>query len=165
MPKKQQNKRRPSRIGMKSPLEAACDATPDLNGCFCLGLGALKSCKDKICADNPRKLTGSVDIDGSLVQKYPEDNRWDYAVEHNGKTIFVEIHPATSGGELNKMIAKVDWLKNWIRESAPVLEEIRAKDQPYYWVITNRFYMIFNTPEKHKLALNNIKIVKILTLK
>lgn len=149
---------------MKSPLEAACDATPDLNGFFCLGLGALKSGKDKICANNPRDLTGSIDIDGSLVQKYPEDNRWDYAVEHKGETIFVEIHPATSGGELNKMIAKVDWLRNWIRESAPALEEIRAKNHPYYWLITNRFDMTFNTSDKRKLSIKNIKIVKMLTL-
>src|SRR2546421_1800900 len=88
------------------------------------GLKALKSADASRITCSPRRLAGSVDVDLTLSQAFPNERRWDYAigVKHDRSTdavIWIEVHPASSTGEVENVIAKLDWLKNWTTGNAP----------------------------------------------
>ena len=77
-------------------FEQAVKATPDVENGYKTGLGALGQYKNKINATNTRLLNGSVDIDACTTEKYPNANRWDYALAYNQKVYFVEVHSANT---------------------------------------------------------------------
>jgi hypothetical protein len=102
--------------------------TQEIGDCYCQGLGALRrSDKNKIKAKEPHNFNGSINIDDCLKEKYPNANRWDYAIGYNNKTYFVEVHPAKPG-EIRTIERKLEWLKNWKRNT-PFRE-----DHNFYWV-------------------------------
>lgn len=61
------------------------------------------------------RIVASVDIDGHFSTKEPNANRWDYGVglriQDTEAAFWVEPHPASSTGEVAKMLAKLEWLK------------------------------------------------------
>ena len=130
----------------ESLLKTAVDKTEDVKGQFKAGLGAIKgSEKQKIVVPDTRKITGSLDIDASTASKYPKANRWDYAVEYNKETFFIEVHPGSTS-EIPTVIAKLAWLKQWLKEQAPEIGALKPKNkQPYYWVYTNKFAILPNS--------------------
>lgn len=71
---------------------------------FARGLGAIK---EKSCINVPhtRRAGGSVNLDKAMEKDFPEDNRWDYALEYDGYTFFLEVHPASTS-EIKCMIKK-----------------------------------------------------------
>ena len=150
----------------QSPLKAAIEKTEDVKGQFKEGLGAIKkSEKKKIVVPDTRKLTGSLDIDTSTKEKYPQDNRWDYAVEYNNETFFIEVHPGSTS-EVPTIIAKLGWLKKWLKEKAPAINALKPKNkQPYHWVYTNKFAILPNSKYARQLAQLNILPVKQWTCK
>ncbi len=97
-----------------SLLKAAVDATPDVRGKYCVGLKALRpGDRAKISVGNTGKIGGSIDIDTSTKNIYPDSHRWDYAIEYKEEIYFIEIHPASTA-EVSTMIGKLDWLKSWL---------------------------------------------------
>ena len=63
------------------------------------------------------RFTASVDIDLDCQAEEPQSNRWDYGLglkTRKGEefAVWVEPHPATSTGEVAKIIAKLDWLEH-----------------------------------------------------
>lgn len=144
-----------------SLLEKAIEQTPDVKGHFCKGLGALNSAaKTKISVPDTTKLTGSLDIDKATKDKYPEDNRWDYAVEYDNETFFIEVHPGSTG-EVTKVIAKLNWLKNWLKEKAPEIRILKPADKrAFYWLYTNNFSILPNSKYALMLSSNGIKPTK-----
>lgn len=56
---------------------------PEIAGCLRDGLTALGKHSKKIMDYEKGKLEGSVDIDGCLRDKYPNDNRWDFVLGYN----------------------------------------------------------------------------------
>lgn len=75
-------------------FKTAIDQTPLLRNHLRDGLQALGSNSSNIKPNDTRKCEGSVDIDNAVKQEFSSDNRWDYAVGYDGKTYFIEIHPA-----------------------------------------------------------------------
>ena len=116
----------------ESLLKTAVDKTEDVKGQFKTGLGAIKGNeKQKFVVPDTRKITGSLDIDTSTATKYPQANRWDYAVEYNKETFFIEVHPGSTS-EIPTIIAKLAWLKQWLKDKAPEIDALKPKNkQPY----------------------------------
>lgn len=145
----------------ESLLKAAVDQTEDVKGRFKTGLGAIKGNeKQKFVVPDTRKITGSLDIDSATKDKYPQANRWDYAVEYDRETFFIEVHPGSTN-EIPTVIAKLDWLKKWLKEKAPAINALKPKDkQPYHWVYTNKFAILPNSKYARQLAQLNLVPVK-----
>ena len=139
----------------------AVDKTKDVKGQFRTGLGAIRGIeKQKFIVPDPRRITGSLDIDSSTKDKYPEANRWDYAIEYDQETFFVEVHPATTS-EIPVIAAKLAWLKKWLKEQAPAIDALKPQNrQPYHWVYTNKYAILPNSKYARQLALLKIKPVK-----
>jgi len=114
-----------------------------LQGGYRLGLQALGANSNKIDPANTRKLDGSVDIDTCTEEKYPEKNRWDYAIGYDGKVYFVEVHPASTS-EVRAVLQKLQWLKAWLQKEAPEIIKKKA-NSPYYWVQTGSFQIPKNS--------------------
>ena len=145
----------------KSLLETAVDKTDDIKGQFKAGLGAIKGNeKQKFVVPDTRKITGSLDIDTSTKEKYPLENRWDYAVEYDKETFFIEVHPGSTS-EIPTVLAKLNWLKKWLKEKAPAINALKPKSkQPYHWVYTNKFAILPNSKYARQLAQLNLTPVK-----
>lgn len=149
-----------SAVITQTPLEKATEETPDVKGHFCKGLGAIKGNeRDRFIAPDPRKLTGSLDIDKATRDRYPEANRWDYAVEYNDETFFVEVHPCSTS-DVSKMIDKLTWLKGWLKTKAPQIDALKSKNQPYHWIATSGVGILPNSSYAKKLAQNKILLAK-----
>ncbi len=144
-----------------SPLYIAVEKTPDVKGGFKVGLQALKkSDRQKISANDARKVTGSIDIDFLTKEKYPDENRWDYAIEYEGETFFIEVHHASTSA-VDKVIAKLHWLKQWLKNAAPDIDALKPKDKcAYHWVYTNEFAILPNSKYAKKLSMNGLGLPK-----
>ncbi len=75
------------------------------------------------------KFTGSVDMDESCRVAEPESHRWDYGlgIQRNSESefaVWVEPHPASSTGEVSKIIAKLDWLERKLGQ--PEFKDLKA---------------------------------------
>lgn len=147
---------------VQTPLEKAADKTPDVKGHFCKGLGAIKSNeKERIIVPDTRKLTGSIDIDSAIKEIYPEDNRWDYAVEYTDETFFIEVHPCSTS-DVGTVIKKVKWLKSWLKTKAPDIEVLKPKEKPaYHWIATGGVGITKGSKYERMLALNNIQVARL----
>lgn len=104
------------------------------------GLRALRSADRKriFCGDT-RLLDGSICLDDALKHKYPQAARWDYGIGlRKGQrvlAIWVEVHPARSGKDVQSMLAKVDWLKARLQKSPALCSMTHA---PYRWVASGK---------------------------
>lgn len=132
-------------------------ATRQIQNALCSGLGALsKSNRSHIRISDSIQLAGSVDLDNSLRTEYPNESRWDYAIGHRDKqsrhhedfVSFVEIHPANSG-EVKVVIAKLVWLKSWLRSNAPRLDSMRRE---FVWLSSGRTTLSLSAPHQKQLA-------------
>lgn len=119
------------------------------------GLQALKTADAAhISCTNPRCLAGSVDVDLTLSAALPNDPRWDYVIGIKQKNaaetvIWIEVHPASSTGEVEKILAKLSWLKNWVSENASALGRMPRE---YVWVATGRVAFTSGSPQRRRLA-------------
>lgn len=101
--------------------------------------------------NNPRLLDGSVAIDEALKRKYPKDNRWDFVVSYDRKAYYIEIHPVTNG-EVNKIIAKRNWLEKWLQAEAKELDKYPSATPRYFWLQSGRCGLLRNSIEYKKAA-------------
>jgi hypothetical protein len=133
--------------------------TKDISISYRPGLQALEGkYSSYVTAENTTLLEGSVDIDSTLIDQYPEENRWDYAIGYEGKAYFVEIHPAAATKDVDTMLKKVIWLKNWLKEAAPELKKISA-GEVYYWIPSGNCHMKSGTREQRKLSQVGIRLM------
>lgn len=144
-----------------SLLSIAVEKTVDVRGCFKVGFGAIRNNeRQKFVVPEPRLIGGSLDIDSSTKTKYPGDFRWDYAVEYNNETFFIEIHPGSTN-EIQTVISKLGWLKKWLKEKAPEIDALKSKDKrPYHWVFTNNYAILPNSRYAKQLSLHGIMPTK-----
>lgn len=141
----------------------AVDATPEVKNCYKPGLQALGVHRAKIVLHDNRKCNGSVEIDECVRAFYPNSNRWDYVFAYKSSAYFVEVHSAETN-EVSVVLAKLQWLKDWLNEKAPEIGKLKAK-QPYYWIQSSRF-SIPKTSRQYRLVANNgIKPIPKLILK
>lgn len=120
------------------------------------GLQALKEQHRQVieCRE-PRNLTGSIDIDSALRQQFPTENRWDYGVgvreNQRESAIWIEVHPASTRN-VDTVLKKLTWLKEWMRQNAPELWTMTRKQEGYVWVATGGVHITKNSRQSRQLA-------------
>lgn len=134
----------------------AVRSTPELTECLKSGLQALGSNRRKIRVDSTRDLTGSVDIDACLARRYPNAPRWDYAFGYKDRVYYVEIHQGRTG-EMENVIAKLEWLRQWRRRSAKSLENLKHQ-RTYHWISTGRIDSAFAKNNRYRRILRQKRI-------
>jgi hypothetical protein len=133
-------------------FKAAVNATPDVSECYQAGLKAFGKYSVKILLEDSSACEGSLDIDTCLQSKYPDDNRRDYCFSYDGEVFFVEVHPASSS-DVSTMLDKLQWLKNWLKNNAPEINELKAKSKtPFYWISTGRYNILADSRQERRLA-------------
>lgn len=138
-------------------FQIAVANTSDIKIGFCNGLQALKGNSRFITVSKPRLLEGSVDIDHCTKNLYPNDARWDYVVGYDGKTYFLEIHPANSS-DIKEVIKKAQWLDNWLNSKATHLKSIAANNA-YYWIASGKFNILKNSPQYRQLSQSKVSLL------
>ena len=128
-------------------------STYDISSCYKNGLQGIKnSDRIKINCKNTQMINGSVNIDECLKNKYPQDNRWDYAIGYNEICYFIEVHPASTN-EIKTVINKLNWLKNWLEiQSSPLLYNHGG----FHWIASGKFSINKNSPQARILANSGI---------
>ncbi|MEB3310822.1 MAG: hypothetical protein VKJ02_11365 [Snowella sp.] len=133
-------------------FETAINNTPLLREHLERGLQALGKNSSKVKSKDTQKCEGSVDIDRALALIYSQENRWDYAVGYDGTTHFIEVHPADTS-EITTMEEKRRWLKDFLRDKAPELNE---EPKRFHWVATAGVNISKNSTYQRRLALLGI---------
>lgn len=149
----------------ENKFKSAIENTVDVQTGYCVGLKAIKKVdKQKISVLDTKKLDGSLDLDTNLKNKYPNDERWDYAVSYSGQVCYCEVHPAETS-EVTKMIGKLTWLKSWLKNNAPLIKALPSYSSKYVWIPSGRVSILANSKEAKRVASCGISIKKILLLK
>jgi hypothetical protein len=128
-------------------FKEAVEQTPQVAEAYKVGILAFGDYSSKVVVPDNRLLGGSVDIDAATVKIYPNDNRWDYAFDYNGEAFFIEVHSASTSETLTVM-SKLKWLKIWLREQAPKIDQLKSSIiPPFYWVQSKRYALPPHTPQ------------------
>lgn len=145
----------------KSDFQKAVEGAPDISTAYRSGLQALKrSDRSAIVVADTRILDGSVDIDTAVQGKYPNENRWDYAIGYSGKVCYVEVHPAYTS-EVSVVENKLRWLKTWLKEKAPLLEAIPKAIPGFVWAQTGKGAILPQSSQAKRLATLGIKVARV----
>lgn len=123
--------------------------TPALGqGAYHPGLRALGSNSSKVRLGGCNAL-GSLYLEGAVPSA-----RWDYGIGiqrgNATEAVWVEIHPACTS-EVGRVIDKLHWLKDWLRQQAPDLWALTPSNA-YYWVATNGVHITRDSPQARSLA-------------
>ena len=146
----------------KNKFSSAVVKCDEIKDAFKPGLSALKSNSVFVKADDTNLIQGSVDIDAAVKDLYPEDPRWDYVIGYAEEAVFVEIHPAATSN-VDEMVKKVKWLKNWLRSAAADLNELHTTEI-YYWIPSGGVSILKGSVQARRIALNHLCIKKIVNL-
>lgn len=137
-------------------------ANSEVRGSYCAGLQALtERDRNRLSCQNPRKIRGSLNLDATLAQIYPNAARWDYGIGirktvSTDKAIWIEVHPGDAN-QVSKIIEKLTWLKNWLHNNGRDLLTITENDYPYVWVASGRVSFQRNSPQARRLASAGIR--------
>lgn len=146
-------------------FQVAVENTEDVKNGFCGGLkGIKKSDRCKVDTAHPEKLQGSLDIDSQVKPLYPEAPRWDYALSYDDKIYFFEVHPAETS-EVDKVIKKVKWLKDWLKNKATEIDKLPKSEHPYTWIQSGHYGILATANVTRKLAVAGITTANMLKLK
>jgi len=105
------------------------------------------------------RYTVSVDLDGHFSGIEANAARWDYGIGCVGETgkesvVWVEAHPASSTGEVQKMLDKLAWLRSKLDlpEFVP-LKKLAHEGAPFRWLaMTGAVRILPNSHEARRLA-------------
>ena len=148
----------------KSSFQKAVEKTPDISSGYRPGVHALKkSDRSAIVVADTRLLDGSVDIDTAVQEKYPNENRWDYAIGYSGKVCYVEVHPAYTS-EVSVVENKLRWLKIWLKENAPLLDAIPKATPAFVWAQTGKGAILPRSSQARKLAAMGVTVTPVCKL-
>lgn len=137
----------------------SCDEIKDA---FKPGFLALKANSKVLYAENTKLINGSVDIDEAVKAHRPNEARWDYVVGYANEAYFIEVHPANTSN-VEEMVKKVTWLKNWLETKAPNLKALN-KNEVYYWVPSGKVKILKGSVQDRKIAANHLQIKNKVTL-
>lgn len=135
----------------KNAFKTVVEQNPEIRLCYQSGLQALGSDSNKVTLADTRLCDGSVFLDKCLEETYANASRWDYAVAYNGLVVFMEVHPAETN-EVKVMLQKLEWLKKWLRDQAPRIEDMRDKERPFYWIASGRSNLLKGSPQYRRAA-------------
>ena len=110
----------------------AVQSTPEIAECLKAGLQALGTNSSKVKVHVTRDLKGSVDIDTCLINCYPNAPRWDYVFGYKNHIYYVEVHQGKTS-EVEDIIKKFNWLKQWRARSATNLENLKNQSS-HHWI-------------------------------
>lgn len=146
-------------------FKEAVESTGEVKDGYCLGLRALKRTdRSKVSCSDTSKLDGSLDIDTNIKALYPNSDRWDYAISYSGRICYCEVHPAETS-EVTKMIGKLAWLKQWLKDKAPDINALPAYSPKYVWVSSGRVNVLPTSREAKRISSSGIALTSHLTLK
>jgi hypothetical protein len=136
-------------------FKRAVRRTPQLQGAWRLGLGALRA-QDRphVNPSDPRRLSGSVDVDSALQQQQPNAHRWDFAIgfrhanRQNECIYWVEIHTANDK-EVKVVLDKLRWLRNWLAGDGNLLD---AFERDFIWVSSGATSFTPGAPQSKQFA-------------
>lgn len=118
----------------QTPVQAALESSSCLVEHVQAGLGAIeKSHRVLIAEDVKIQIDESLDLDAAIQPNFPNDNRWDYLLGHNGKVLGLEPHSAKDdqvSTVISKRIAAKDHLKSHLKPGSRV--------HAWFWVASNR---------------------------
>lgn len=150
--------------GKTNTFQDAVKNTPDIANCYQVGLRGLGTYSNKVQLSDTSKCSGSVDIDACTTEKYPQLNRWDYALGYKEKVYFVEVHTANTG-QVSTVLRKLQWLKDWLNTEAPELNKLKAQEQtPFVWIQTNGFSILKNSKQYREVVQAGLKPIAKLVL-
>lgn len=153
---------------VKKTFKQAVEATPEVKDCYNEGKLAIPNKeRNKVELSDSRKCGGSLFIDQSLIDQglYPNDNRWDYAIDYDGEVFFFEVHTANTR-EVSTVLKKLEWLKNWLVTKAPEINALKAKSKtPFYWVQSNGYSILPNSSQERAVIQKGLKPISKLVLK
>lgn len=146
--------------GIQTFREAVTSAPEPVASAWQPGLQALGSDSHRVRCSDTRRLTGSIALDETLRESYPEEPRWDYGIglrrSEQEVAIWVEVHPARTD-EIDSVLSKLRWLKSWLAHSAPSLNAITPHaESPFYWVASGEVHISRNSPQARRLAVNGV---------
>ena len=133
----------------------------DVRDCYRVGLQALlERDRNRLSCQDTRKISGSLNLDAAVAGLYPGQPCWDYGIgikktKFADKAIWVEVHSADAN-QVQKMIEKLTWLKNWLDNRARDLMTITENDFPYVWIASGRVSFQRTSPQARRLALAGI---------
>jgi hypothetical protein len=143
-------------------FKEAVEATPNLRDSWRAGLGALRA-EDKLHVkiEEPGTvyLRGSTDVDNALKRIQPNANRWDFAIGYRHSNVdhemiyWVEFHTG-SDGQIKKVLAKLEWLKNWLHEDG---KELAKFPRYFIWAPSGATHFTQGSPQVRSLALKGLK--------
>lgn len=150
---------------VKCAFQVAVENTEEVKNGFRVGKQAIKSAdRSKVDAAENKKLQGSLDIDSQVKTLYPMDPRWDYALSYADKIYYLEVHPAETS-EIDKVVSKVKWLKNWLKTKATKINKLPKAEHPYIWIQSGRYAILPTSKDKMKLSVSGIVTTNKLSLK
>jgi len=123
-------------------FKLAVESVPALKGAYRTGLQALNNRHKNLITADGNNLTGSVNLDESLKKgEHAQASRWDYGIGYKINNfevaVWVEVHPASSTGNLNEVVEKLKWLNKFL--SGKWQSQLRAMTfRQYFWVATGR---------------------------
>ena len=119
--------------------------------------------RSKLTCKAERRIAHSLDVDAAFAKslEHATANRWDYGVHYRSTAgrehaLWIEVHPAATG-EVRTVIAKLSWLKAYLREHASELlalsTEISKTIPPFVWLATDSgVHITANSPQARLLA-------------
>ncbi|MCQ2253142.1 MAG: hypothetical protein MJZ61_06815 [Bacteroidales bacterium] len=143
---------------MGNDFKTAVEHISDIASAYKSGIQAIKGNeRPKFSFPDSHCIKGSVDIDNALKSKYPEQNRWDYAIGYGDLVVYAEVHPCSTS-EVSTIINKRDWLLGWLKDTA-----LNKFDKSLYWVATQGV-AIKDAKKKKELSMKGIKVCSKLEL-
>ena len=73
------------------------------------------------------------------------------------------MHPASTS-DVDTVIKKLTWLKEWLKNKAPQINKLQKGNQPYTWVPTDGYAILSSGSYAKKLAVNGIAVSNSLKL-
>lgn len=132
------------------------------------GKGAIKGeYRAAISASSPWTHSESLDLDAHFENSEPRACRWDYGVgvQHGNAelVVWIEPHPASSTGEVKRIVEKVRWLKDKL--DLPIFNELKALTEatvgkghrPYRWLHAGSLRIAPGSKEARVLAQEGVE--------
>ncbi|MEN9368603.1 MAG: hypothetical protein RL489_2961 [Pseudomonadota bacterium] len=124
------------------------------------GLSAVKGeYRPGVALKPGHRHTASVDLDACLLASEPTAARWDYGIGVRGESgqeslVWLEAHPASSTGEVQKMLDKLAWLKDKLNQPAFAhLRRLEHEVSAYRWLaMTGAIRILPHSAEARRLA-------------
>ena len=142
-------------------------AAPPVNNAYRPGKQALENRhRGKVTCADPRRLTGSIDLDSALARQptYANRPRWDYGLGYrppqgSERAVWIEVHSATTR-EVSAVLRKLQWLRGWLTTQATQLERMTVltpNDVRYVWIASAGVHIPRNSRQARQLSQSSIR--------